>query len=263
MIIDGHNHVWPDAIARKALGGNVPGMDLFGDGTVGGLAKAKQDAGIDRSVCLAVANTPNQVERANEFVGALDRKHFIPFGTIHPGLPPDDNLASLRRHRVMGVKLHPVFQGYRLDDPELYDVLAALEGELPVIIHVGAGGGSDGSPCTPAMLRAIAASFPRLAIIACHFGGYHKLDEASQEVIGLPVHIDTSWPPSVSTVDPATVRELIRRHGPERVVFSSDWPTASPEAELRAIRGLGLDEDETSAILGGNLAGLLGLSPAA
>jgi predicted TIM-barrel fold metal-dependent hydrolase len=109
------------------------------------------------------------------------------------------------------------------------------------------------------MLRDIARTFPRLDVIACHFGGYHKLAEAEDQVIGLPVHIDTSWPPSLATIDPAVVRDLIRRHGPGRVVFSSDWPTASPKAEVEAVRALGLDDDETAAILGGNLARLLGM----
>jgi predicted TIM-barrel fold metal-dependent hydrolase len=259
LIIDAHNHVWPDRVAGKALAGAVPDMALFGDGTTAGLATAQDEAGIDRSVCLAIANSPERVEAANQYIGSIDRSRFIPFGTVHPDLSPDENLAGLRKHGVHGVKLHPVFQRYQLDDRRLLDVLAGLEGELPVIIHVGEGGGSDGTACTPAMLKALALALPGLSIIACHFGGYHRLAEASEHVLGLPVYLDTSWPPSLATLDPATVREIIRRHGVERVVFSSDWPTASPAAEVRSIRNLGLDEDETNAILGGNMARLLGL----
>ena len=59
-------------------------------------------------------------------------------------------------------------------------------------------------------------------------------------------------------LDPVEIRDLIRRHGVERVVFSSDWPTASPKAEVEAIRALGLDDDETAAVLGGNMARVLG-----
>lgn len=258
-IIDAHNHVWPDAVAERALRGNVPDMDVIGDGKVSGLMKVKREAGIDLSVCLAVANNPGQVESANRFIGGLDREHFVPFGTIHPNASPEENLRHLRTHGVQGVKLHPIFQRFRLDDTALYDVLAAIEGEFPTIIHVGAGGGGDGSTCTPAMLRDIALAFPRLDIIACHFGGYHMLAEADESVIGLPLLVDTAWPPTLSVLDPTKVRELIRRHGVERVVFSSDWPTASPAAEVEAIRALGLDEDETEAVLGGNMARVLGL----
>ena len=257
-IIDAHNHVWPDEVAERALGGNIPDMDVFGDGKVSGLLQVKQEAGIDLSVCLAVANNAGQVESANRFIGGLDRSHFIPFGTIHPDVSPEENLRHLRDNRVEGVKLHPVFQKFRLDDPALFEVLAALEGEFPTTIHVGAGGGGDGSTCTPAMLRHIALTFPRLDVIACHFGGYHMLHEADESVIGLPVMLDTAWPPSLAVLDPVEVRDLIRRHGVERVVFSSDWPTASPKAEVEAIRALGLDDDETAAVLGGNIARVLG-----
>ena len=149
-----------------------------------------------------MANTAGQVESANRFIGGLDREHFIPFGTIHPGLTPEENLTHLRSNRVQGVKLHPVFQNFRLDDPKLFEVLAALEGEFPTIIHVGAGGGGDGSTCTPAMLREIALAFPRLQVIACHFGGYHMLEAAEESVIGLPILLDTAWPPSLGGARP-------------------------------------------------------------
>lgn len=260
MIIDFHNHVWPDAIAARALGGNIAGMELFGDGTVAGLRAAQDRAHVDRSVCLAVANTPAQLESANRFVGSLDRTRFVPFGTIHPSVSPAENLRHLRENRLPGVKLHPIFQGYRLDDPGLYETLAALEGEFCVIVHVGDGGGGDGSTCSPTMVAAIAAAFPKLALVACHFGGYHRLDEASRALSGVPIVVDTSWPPSLSTLDPAAVRATIRRHGAENVVFASDWPTADPAAEIEAIRALGLSDSDERMILGENARNLLGLA---
>ena len=259
MIIDLHNHVWPDPVAPRALGAGIPDMPLFGDGTVSGLAAAQQEAGVDRSVCLAVANSAAAVAKANAFIGSLDRSRFIPFGTVHPDLPPDDNLAALRSAGVSGVKIHPVFQGFALDDPRLLPLLEALAGEFPVIVHVGAGGGSDGSTAKPAMVRGWVQAVPELALIACHFGGYHQWEEAAEQLQGLPIYLDTSWPPSVSTLDPATVRAAIRRHGADRVLFASDWPTASPRAEIAAIRALGLPEQETELVLGGNAARILRL----
>jgi uncharacterized protein len=260
MIIDLHTHVWPDHVAARALGAAVPTMTLFGDGTVAGLARAQELAGVDYSVCLAVASTPGQVERANAFVGGLDRSRFIPFGTIHPQLPVEENLRRLRAARVRGVKLHPTLQRYRLDDPALLTVLEALAGELPVIAHVGAGGGGDGSNATPAMVRAIIRAVPRLTLIACHFGGYQMLDDAEETLIGQPVMFDTSWPPSLAGLNLARVRSLIERHGSHNVLFASDWPTASPDAEIAAVRALGLSDQDTDLILGGNAARLFGLS---
>lgn len=259
MIVDLHTHVWPDAVAARALG--AAGLDLaaFGDGTVAGLTAAMDAAGVDRAACLGVANSADRVEAANRFAGSLDSDRFLGFGSAHPGVAPEDLVASLRRHGLRGVKVHPLFQSYGLDDPALLAVLDALRGEFAAIVHVGAGKAAESARCTPPMFAALARQLPGLELVACHFGGFRLLDAAEQHVVGLPVHLDTSWPPSVATVDPQRVRAVIRRHGVERVVFASDWPMADPSAEVAAIRALGLDDDEVEAVLGGNAARLFGL----
>lgn len=259
MIIDFHNHVWPDEIAARALGASVPEMPLSGDGTVRGLRAAQLEAGIDYSVCLAIANQPERVAKTNAYIGGIDRGHLIPFGTVHPRLSVAENLSHLRSAGVKGVKLHPTFQRYRLDDPDLLEVLKGLAGEFPVVAHVGAGAGADGSEAAPAMIRAIIRAVPELTLIACHFGGYHKLEDAAEQLIGEGVYFDTSWPPSVAGLETGQVRDIIRRQGADRVVFASDWPTASPVAELAAIRNLGLDDAELQLILGGNAQRILGI----
>jgi uncharacterized protein len=62
----------------------------------------------------------------------------------------------------------------------------------------------------------------------------------------------------MASLAPERVRSLIRRHGADRVVFGSDWPMADPAAEIQAVRLLGLSDDETAGILGGNFLRLLG-----
>lgn len=260
MVIDGHVHVWPDGIARRALGAPTEGLPRVGDGTVDGAAAALAAAGIDRGVCLAVADTPERLEAANRFVGSLDPERFIGFGSVHPGRTPEENVATLRANGLRGVKVHPLFQGFALDDPRLWAILDALQGEFAAVFHVGPEHpGGDNTLATPRMVADIARAFPRLSIVAAHLGGYHVLDEALEHLIGLPVHLDTSWPPSIRGVGLARVREIVERHGPERVVFATDWPMADPSAEIEAIRSLGLSDADTDAVLGGNFARLLEL----
>jgi predicted TIM-barrel fold metal-dependent hydrolase len=259
MVIDGHFHVWPDAIARKALAGAPSTLKRFGDGTVGGAEKALKVAGIDRAVCLAVAPTGAQVEPANRFAGSLSG-NLIGFGSIHCDLTPDENLSSLRRHSLRGVKVHPIFQGYSLVDPRLWNIFEALDDEFVVIAHVGAAGHANSvDVCSPSMVATVARAFPRLKLVACHFGGYEFLDDAERQVIGQNVWVDTAWPPSLGSQDRERIRELIRRHGADRVCFASDWPMADPAVERGVIEGLELPSDWTSKILGGNLAELIGL----
>ena len=259
MIIDGHTHVYPDAVARKAIAGSPADLKRFGDGTVSSLIEVMAASGVDRSVCLGIANTPDRVDNANRFAGSLDADRFIGFGSVHPGLSPEENVASLRAHGLRGAKVHPMFQQFTLDDPRLLATLDAMSGEFAVIVHVGGAGDDPGDRCSPAMLADLVRQFPRLDLIACHFGGYKRFEEAAEIVIGLPVHLDTSWPPSLATLDPRRVREIIEKHGPERICFASDWPMADPAAEIATIRDLGFSDDDTDAILGGNLARLLKL----
>lgn len=258
MVIDGHCHVWPDAVAPRALG-TAPGQ-RFGDGTVSSLLAVMDAAGIDRAVSLGVAAEPGNVASANRFAGSLDPERFIGFGSVHAGLSAEENLDGLRANGLRGAKIHPYFQRFALDDPRLLETLDAMQGEFAVIVHVGVAGDHDGSLCTPSMVRHIATEFPDLALVACHFGGYHMLAEAEETVIGHPnVHIDTSWPPGLGSWDQAHLRDVIVRHGPERVIFASDWPMADPAAERRVIEGLGLGDDAVEGILGANLGRLLGL----
>lgn len=261
MIIDAHTHVWPDKIAPLALGGNqVPGLEARGDGTVGGLTANMERSGVELSCCLAIANEARHVDRVNEFAAGLrDESHF-PFGTIHVDLPVEENLASLRRHGITAVKIHPLFQRFSLEDPRLFEILEAFGSDIAVITHVGEGGDDfTNSLSSPAMIRRIATTFPELRLMACHFGGYKLLDDAEEMLSGADVVLETSWPPSLKTLRPERVRRFIRNHGAERVVYGSDWPMTSPAEEIRAIQALGLTDDETKLVLGGTLARVLGI----
>ncbi|MGY0488265.1 amidohydrolase family protein [Streptomyces sp. WG-D5] len=253
--MDAHTHVWPDHIAARALEGRVPGMDAAFNGTVRGLRASLERSGIDRSVVMGIADHARHVHRTNEFIGSLKSDQLVPFGTVHPELSVEENLDSLRRHGVTGVKLHPLFQGFALDDPRIWALLEAFGSEFPVIMHVGKGGTPEtDARATPVMLAAIVDAFPGLRLVACHFGGFHRLDEVEEQVVGKQVLLETSWPPTLAGLDAGRVRDVIRRHGADRVVFGSDWPMSDPAAEMQVIRGLGLNEEETAGILGGNLS---------
>jgi predicted TIM-barrel fold metal-dependent hydrolase len=262
VIIDAHCHVWPDHIAPAVLAGRPAGLDARHDGTVDGLRRTMDAAGIDRAVCLGVAHAARTVPRTNEFIGSLDRARFVPFGTVHPDLPAADNLRSLQDNGITGVKLHPLFQDLSLADPRVVSLLAVLaDAGIIIITHVGAGGDSGANDRgSPAALRALLDAVPALRLIACHFGGYHRLDEAEDLVVGSRAVLETSWPPTTGGLDQARVRDIIARHGADRVVYGSDWPMTDPAVEIAAVRSLGLADSEEAGILGGNLAALLGIS---
>jgi predicted TIM-barrel fold metal-dependent hydrolase len=260
VIIDAHMHVWPDHIADAMQAQWPAGMPLRYDGKLSGLLRAMDESGIDKGLALGVGIKPSVVGRTNEFIGSVPRDRLVPFGTVHPELSVEENMKHLRDNGIVGVKLHPLFQNLSLGDPAVQEILAALAEEgMPVITHVGAGEDEAANERgAPALLRRLADALPNLRLIACHFGGYHRLDEAEEHVVDSSVHLETSWPPTVADLEPERVVAIVRRHGADRVIFGSDWPMADPAAEIRAIRGLGLTPDEEAGILGDNLARLLG-----
>lgn len=263
MIIDCHMHVWPDNIADAMQSQQPAGMSLRFNGKLSGLLESMDAAGIDKGLALGVGIKASTVARTNEFIGSVPRDRLIPIGTVHPDLSVEENLKHLKDNGIVGVKLHPLFQMVSLADPRVHDILAALAEEgMPVVTHVGAGATDEESNDrgAPALLRNLADALPDLKLIACHFGGYHRLDEAEQHVVGSSVTLETSWPPTMAELEPERVVNLIRRHGADRVVFGSDWPMADPATEIAAIRNLGLTAEEEAGVLGGNLARILEIS---
>lgn len=260
MIIDAHCHVWPDHIAPQILASRPSDLDPVHDGTVAGLLRTMDAAGVDHAMTLGVAGVARNVERTNEFIGSVDRARFTPFGTVHPDLPVDVNLKSLHNNGIRGVKLHPLFQDLSLGDPRVLDILQALaEDDFTVITHVGAGGSAEANDRgTPRYLLGVLERLPKLRLIACHFGGYHQLNDAEELIVGSSAILETSWPPTMAALDRNRIRSLIERHGTDRVVYGSDWPMADPAAEIAAVRSLGLSAEAEQAVLGGTLAGILG-----
>jgi uncharacterized protein len=261
MIIDAHMHVWPDHIADAMQSQRPSGMPLRFDGKLSGLLRTMDETGIDKGLALGVGIKASVVARTNEFIGTVPRDRLVPMGTVHPDLPVEENIRSLKDNGIVGVKLHPLFQALSLSDPRVRDILAALSEEgMPVISHVGAGGDDEANERgAPDALRRLADDLPDLTLIACHYGGYHRLDEAEEHVVGSRVFLETSWPPTLADLEKERLVAIIRRHGADRVVFGSDWPMADPAAEIAAIRDLGLTDDEADGILGNNLARILGI----
>jgi len=256
VIIDAHTHIWPDKIAKIALSKPAGDLSRRGDGTVAGSIAAMEEAGIDRSVAFGVSNDAAHRDAANSFVASLDPDWFIPFGTVHVDATVEENLANLREHGLHAVKLHPLFQGISLADPRLWELFEAMQGEFVITTHVGLGG--EGSErCTPRMLYDLVERFPDLDLIAAHFGGYRLLDEVEDLIVGLPVCVDTSWPPGLASIDPDRVRRIVERHGADKIIFASDWPMVSPAEDVAALRALELPAEQTEAIFSGNLRRLL------
>lgn len=238
MLFDIHTHAFHPKIAHKAVAhlNAAYGLSCEGDGTIGHLLEQESSIGIEKVVLLCAATTPSQVIPANNYALTLQRshpEHVIAFGTFHPGYARwEEELARLERNGIRGIKLHPDFQGFRLDDPQLLPILDACQKRFILLLHVGSDKPLAQCPSTPYMVARLAAAFPRLTIVAAHFGAYRMWEHALK---GLPPS-DNLWCDTSSTspyASPELLRALLQHFPHERLLFGTDWPLYSPAEEVR------------------------------
>lgn len=83
--------------------------------------------------------------------------------------------------------------------------------------------------------------------------------EAEELIVGQDVIIEPHGRRSSPTSTPTGCGRSSLATVPTGSSSGSDWPMADPEAEIAAIRPLGLTAEAEAAILGGTLAGVFGL----
>lgn len=257
MFFDIHTHAFHPKIAHKA----VEHLDSFyrvacvGDGTVGHLLQREKAAGIDRCVILCAATTPAQVVPANNYAMRLQNEHeeVIAFGTVHPGYDRwEAELARMKAAGLVGIKLHPEFQSFRLDDPRLLPVFEAAQEDFILEIHIGDNVPPEQNPSCPYKLAAILDAFPRLTVIAAHLGGYRMWEHALRVLGGRRrenLWFDTS---SVTPfVSEEELRGLLAAFPRERLLFGTDWPLYDPCEEMERLQRMaGMTDEQLETIMG-------------
>lgn len=259
-IIDAHAHIYPDAIALKAAAsiGEFYDIPMCLDGTVGTLLRKGDEAGISRFLVHSVALTWERVQGINDYLMRETAKYtdrFIGFGTLHPEHP--DVLAELERIKaggLIGVKLHPDFQRFHLDDPKAIALFAHMANlSMPLLTHTG---DSRYSYSEPARMARAMAAVPDLKVICAHLGGWSIWNEGWKELAGHPgCWVDTSS--SLYALAPENTCEIIRDYGVERVFFGSDYPMWDPAKELERFLALPLTAQEQELILHRNFEAFL------
>jgi hypothetical protein len=253
MLIDVHTHVFHPKIAPKVTTQleNHYGIHPVGTGLAEDLLGRMKLSGIDKSVVLTAATAPPQVIPANNWAIEMKEEHeeFIPFGTIHPGFDRmEEELYRLEKHGITGLKFHPDFQGYRMDNPALYDVMEMIGDRFICLFHVGDTLPPDENPSCPRKLAALRQAFPKPTIIAAHMGGYRHWDLALEELAGHDVFVDTSS--VIDFVDDTLLRNLYNSYGKEHILFGSDYPLFDAGYELEQLtKRLRLTQTDLSDIM--------------
>jgi predicted TIM-barrel fold metal-dependent hydrolase len=212
-------------------------------------------------------------------VGAA-HPELLPFVTVHPGImAPEEaaaHVAGLADDRgARGLKLHTIGLRLHPDDPWLAPTLEVLaERRMPVVAHSGPDRHGAGFS-RPGAFAPVLEAHPGLPLVLAHLGGAAWRETAAVAEAYPHALFDlceiVAWTDATGGARPgaegwgaaptaAELVVLIRRIGPERVLFGSDFPWYDPAdtvAEVLALPGLG--DEERAAILGGNAARVLGI----
>lgn len=258
-IIDFHTHIYPEAIARKAADNVRAFYDGLGndavDGKVQTLLERSDIAGISEFAVLPVATKPERTRHINDFIirESAAQPRFYGFGTVHADMEGlMEEVAYIKENGLHGIKIHPDYQTFAIDDPRMFPVYEEIQGNMPIIFHMG---DLRYDYSHPAKLRHILELFPDLQVVAAHFGGYQMRDTAREVLTDTRCLFDTSS--SLMFMEPGVGEEFIRHYGADRFLYGSDFPMWDPVIELERFLKLDLTDDEKEQIFWKTAAELL------
>jgi len=260
-IIDFHAHAFPDALAARAISRLEHGgeMKAFLDGRVSSLLGSMDSAGIGVSVICSIATKPEQFEPILSWSKAIASPRIVPLLSIHPGGPdPVGQARRVAEAGFAGIKLHPYYQDFDLDDEALFPLYRALdELGLLVVCHTGFDFAFPRvRKAEPTRILNVLDRVPSLKLITSHMGAWEDWDEVEKHLIGKPITMDISL--SLDLLGRERARAMLLAHPMDRVHFGTDSPWGSQSQTLQALRALDLGEEREQAILWKNARALLG-----
>jgi uncharacterized protein len=252
-IIDFHTHAFPDALADKAmvqlhseLHNELYGVGDFTaylDGRIGSLLASMDKAGIETSVLCCIATRPSQYEQILMWCKQIRSSRIVPLPSVHPDDPlAVEKILRIAQEGYKGVKFHPYYQQFDLDDPKMNPIYEALSANhLMTVMHTGFDIAFEKIDRAGAKrILNIIERFPELKFISTHLGGWYDWDEVEKKLLGKPVYMDISV--SRDFLGNQRFRQMLLAHPSDYLLFGTDSPWADQKEEIRAIQQLNLPE---------------------
>lgn len=273
-MIDFHTHNFPDALAPRAVATMVDKLNgrmlPVGDGTLATQLADMDKAGVSKSVVCPIATRPTQFQvildrakavRDGQF-GKEAAERLIQLCSVHPADRDfADHLREIADEGFRGIKIHPYYQAFSLDDPRVVPFFEAVrDAGLFVISHCGVDLGFTESPmtCGPKQVAALLRSVPGLVFVAGHLGGCGgNPPHATDELLAFSdCYIDTA----VVTVcdDDSETKRVMSDWPADRIVFGTDYFWRDETMLADWVRRLRPDPDDQRRIFGANAIRLLG-----
>lgn len=260
MLIDFHTHCFPEKIADKALerlSFASGGLKPYTDGTISGLKNLMKNTAVDKAVVLNIATNAHQQKSVNDFAASINSGNIISFGSVFPD--SEDCLYELERIKdlgLKGVKLHPDYQGFSVDDEKMFPIYKKISSlGLITIFHAGF---DYGFPppygATPEKMEKALKYFDS-PVVAAHWGGIDCGEAVLKHLCGKDIYFDTSF--GYGNMPKYYAQKILDTHSADKILFGTDTPWHTAEMELRLLSTLTLSENDMEKITHINAENLL------
>jgi predicted TIM-barrel fold metal-dependent hydrolase len=230
--------------AHAHIGVDIDGRTMTGDG----MRERMEATGVKKSIVFPL-NDPNardDYSGPNDVVWNAYEEYpssFVPFFRLNPHVDYDREFGRCVERGFMGLKLHPVSQGFELDDPRVVRLFGmAAEIDLPVLIHAGFAMQRIVEPLLPTV-----EAHPGLRLIL----GHSAMVEVLCAAHAFEGHQNVLFETSV--VQAKDLYELCCSIDPSRICYGSDIPYGDLPSTLHAI----LAAAETAGVPDSALSGIL------
>ena len=284
MFIDSHTHIFNSPVIENVVKKTemVRRLHLETDIAykrigVDTLENEMKAANIDACLILPTADAENIKKINSMFLEITEiSKSIYTACTLHPEY--SNNKEELRRFKeknIRGIKLCSFSQGFALCSAKALDLFDMIRDEnkyneckffivLDTFYDASAFFGTDPkNNTTPALFGDLVKNYPEIKFIGAHMGG---LNAPFKEILKYlspaeNLYLDTSN--AAHTLENSEFLQLLKLHGPDRILFGTDWPWFGYKSEINLIQNFinnaGFTENHKAAVFGGNIAKLLGI----
>jgi predicted TIM-barrel fold metal-dependent hydrolase len=263
--IDFHAHIFPDKVAKQAMDALAAESGDYRprtDGTLRGLLESMKTAGISASVVANIATKPSQMLPILDFCMQIKSDRIHPLISFHPSNDPEDVeeiFGQAQREGIRGVKLHPMYQRFFIDDKHMYgfyELIASFGFYL--MFHSGYDIAYPGNAQADVeRVKKVADWFKDLTIVCTHVGGWKQWDRVSCLSGCGNVYTETSM--TLSEVSDDQFIRLISHFGEDRILFGTDSPWTDQKEMLDRTLRLRISDRQKEKMLYQNAVELLGL----
>ncbi len=259
-LIDCHVHSFPDFLADKAiekLSTNC-GYNPYTNGTLQGTKAKEKSWGCENFVLLNIATSPKYVINVNNFLIENNGNGIISYGSIHPQYSDyKAEIERLYKNGIKGIKFHPEYQEFNIDDKFMYPIYEELaKRDMVILFHSGFDPAYEGSDRSSVKRGGkIADDFAGAKLVFAHLGDLKGMENTYRYLIGKDVYFDISM--SILYYTNSEIEKFIKSHDINKFLYATDCPWSDGKKTQEMVKALNITSEDKEKIFYKNAEKLL------